>query len=264
MSSRTTPRGAGATPRGAATALMPKPPPLPPAMLGLSMSPRAWKQSESYDLPLGAPELIKPARRGSNGEKAKAVSAEAFEVLLPPRKAATEDAAAAPAAEGDATAADETPRKPPSLRMAALAVGFGTSGSAWHPRTAEEIALANGHLSGARVCQALLQGDLAPQSSEVQFVMPDFSSLLLRKMNEEGNKDGKHRGEAHFMWTPASESSIPLSLNGTPSIRALFDLCRLKKRDTMLGSWVAAAPLVKIKLTQCSCHSPPILVSSES
>ena len=67
MSSRTTPRGAGATPRGAATALMPKPPPLPPAMLGLSMSPRAWKQSESYDLPLGALLTFGPTHVGVVG-----------------------------------------------------------------------------------------------------------------------------------------------------------------------------------------------------
>lgn len=87
------------------------------------------------------------------------------------------------------------------------------------------------------------EGDLAPQSSEVQFVMPDFSSLLLKQMNEGTRRltHGKHRGEAHFVWTPAAESSTPLSLSSTLPLGALFDLCRLKKRDTMFGSWVAAA-----------------------
>merc|ERR1740123_1121771 len=50
------------------------------------------------------------------------------------------------------------------------------------------------------------EGALASSSSEVQFVLPDLSSLIRKRFNDKqrggGSSDGKHRGEAHFLWSP--------------------------------------------------------------
>ena len=141
------------------------PPPLLMPMRGLSMSPRAWKESESHDLPLNAPELIKPSPYARMPVAPSPRSDVPLQEPSPRTQRIALDAAAEDVPSAVSPPLDPSPpaKKPPSLRMAAITAHLAI-GASWSPRTADEVALAAGELSGARVCQALLQRNLAPQS----------------------------------------------------------------------------------------------------
>ena len=132
------------------------------------MSPRAWKNAESYDLPPHAAELVKPSKHAllMLQQQQQQVQFESQEPTPRQRAAldATEPEATGPdsadATEAAPAAATDS-KKPMNIRAA-----FGSAMAFTTPtppqRTAEETALITGQLSGARTCQALLQGDLKP------------------------------------------------------------------------------------------------------
>ena len=127
------------------------------------MSPRAWKNSESYDLPPHAAELVKPTPYMQQQLQRQLVH---FEEPTPRQRAAldaTEPDVYAPGTDGiDATEPTPTSQQKAQRTAHGSALAFSTPTPP--PRTAEEAALIAGQLSGARACQALLQGDLKPTS----------------------------------------------------------------------------------------------------
>lgn len=167
-----------------------------PSLSGVSMSPRAWTLMESHELPQGAPELIKPRRPHrhaaqqpdpSDAVARQFAAAQLHAAIGPPpshRIPTPQPSRVMPPHAGEATTTT-SPRRRGRPTQRAQVVIAGTHvvelehaappmhGLRQHrkqlanmpPRAApspEEIALSLGELSGARTCQALLRGDIAP------------------------------------------------------------------------------------------------------
>ena len=137
------------------------------------MSPRMWNVSESHDLPLFAPENIKPSppmqqRTPSLPPSPRAKVSSISPSGMPTRITLPEDGAtpAAPAASPTPTAAGAPSPTvsfaPAKIRHAETAV----------PTETEELAA--GTLTGVRTCQALLQGGVRAEAFGVAVSqMPD-------------------------------------------------------------------------------------------
>ena len=141
-----------------------------PSLSGASMSPRAWNLSESRELPLSAPELIKP---NPNQERTTTSRYDIDAELIDPEKIIPAPAPPggvtfAPGSIAPASSAQALAPAPPPSKAAAADGGDPSKVVVEVPQppplTAVEQALASGHLSGARVCQMLLQGEMSAAS----------------------------------------------------------------------------------------------------
>ena len=141
-----------------------------PSLSGASMSPRAWNLSESRELPLSAPELIKP---NPNRERTTTSRYDIDAELIDPEKIIPAPAPPggvtfAPGSIAPASSAQALAPAPPPSKAAAADGGDPSKVVVEVPQppplTAVEQALASGHLSGARVCQMLLQGEMSAAS----------------------------------------------------------------------------------------------------